>query len=67
MFNKRIDYYENKTNFSAHLNTETEMKPFVELVKKSGLSRTAYFKLMLKKELKQKSVLKSVEFKKSKM
>jgi len=45
-----------KTNFSCNLFTETEFDPFQKLADSVGLNKTAYFRLMLTRELKEERI-----------
>ena len=49
-----------KTNFSCNLFTETEFDPFQGLADDVGLDKTAYFRLMLRRELKEKRIQKMI-------
>ena len=49
-----------KTNFSCNLFTETEFDPFQSLADQAGVNKTDYFRFMLKKELKEKRILKQL-------
>jgi len=48
-------------NFSCNLFIETEFDPFQRLADEAGIDKTAYFRIMLKGELKKKSVLKAIQ------
>jgi len=56
---RKIDV-NHKTNFSCNLFTLLEFDKFQELANKSGMNKTAYFRLMLKRELKDQSIYKSL-------
>ena len=59
LFGSRLDE-NHKTNFSCNLYTLLEFDKFQQLADEAGINKTAYFRLMLKRELKEKRILKGI-------
>lgn len=57
--NQKVDV-NHKTNFSCNLFTLLEFDKFNDLANRAGINKTAYFRLMLKRELKDQSIMKSI-------
>lgn len=60
LFTPKEEKPKTKTNFSCILDTKKEFNPFQKMADSVGLDKTSLFRLILRKEIKDKTVVKSI-------